>query len=161
MNPTYRNELFKEGYVKILFWHDAISGNDIESAWAKKVGEHYQLDNILFYAREYACGDILEAEEKEGELLAGDVITESGHSTIRILVADINNVPEVFEKINSWGCAWEQSNIPRLIAVDVPPEVSYKELRNHLLEEEEKGFWEIEEGCLSAIHRSQLDENQE
>jgi hypothetical protein len=54
---------------KILFEYTDLNNEyAIESAWAEKVGDNYKLDNILFYARSYSCGDIVKVEDRNGEL---------------------------------------------------------------------------------------------
>ena len=37
-------------YIKVLFPHEEFDGINYESAWAKKNGKCFQLDNILFYS---------------------------------------------------------------------------------------------------------------
>ena len=70
-------------YVKILFRHTAFDEDGIEGAWAMKVGQYYQLDNILFYAKEFSLGDLIDVEEIKGELWVKGLTQESGHSTAR------------------------------------------------------------------------------
>jgi hypothetical protein len=147
-----------ENYVKLLFKHDAFEEESIESAWAKKKGEGYELNNILFYAKEYSLGDIIRAEEIEGELFATDLIEESGHSTIRILFSDVALVQPTRDTLKSKGCASELSNIDQLISVDIPPEVSYASIKHYLDEGLAKELWEYQEACISTKHREEMEE---
>jgi hypothetical protein len=142
--------------VKVLFWHEGESGGEVESAWAEKVNSYYRPDNILFYAKEYALGDLFEATMVDGELLAGDLIEESGHSNIRILVSDTSLAAGLRAELRAKGCTSELSNIPKLFSVDVPKEKEYSGIKEWLEGLSEKGVIEYEEGCLSMHHRKQM-----
>lgn len=135
---------------KILFeYTDFNDAYAIESAWAEKIGDHYKLNNILFYAPEYSWGDIVSVEEKDGELFVTGLIEESGHTTVRIIFYD----EEVLEPTVTWlqkmGCSYEGSNISSLIAVDIPSAVDYSLIRQFLDEGERNEKWGFEESCLA------------
>lgn len=53
-------------YIKVLFPHEEFDGINYESAWAKKNGKCFQLDNILFYAKEYSYGDLFSVKKING-----------------------------------------------------------------------------------------------
>lgn len=142
-----------KGYTKILFVHDAFGEDSIESAWAKKVKNGYQLENVLFYASNFSYGDIVQIKELAGDLYVTDLVEEKGHSTIRILFQEIAIIPEVRKRLRVLGCSSELSNIAELIAVDIPPEVSYSIIRQYLDQGEEQGKWEYQEACIAAGHR--------
>lgn len=135
---------------KILFEYSDFDGKyAIESAWAKKVGDYYQLDSILFYAANYSWGDVVKVEDRNGELYVIGLVEESGHSTIRIIFYENENINGAIERLKDMGCDYEVSNISSLIAVDVPPQVNYNELRSFLDEGEENELWSYEESCLA------------
>ena len=147
-----------EKHVKLLFRHDAFEEESIENAWAKKKGEYYQLDNILFYAKEYSLGDLIKTEKVDGEIFANELIEESGHSTIRILFADTGLVPLIRDELRSKECSSELSNYEKLVAVDIPPNISYANIKEYLDEGERKGLWEYEEACIASRHKKQVEE---
>lgn len=138
-------------HVKILFEHDndPDGGYGIESAWAVPSGDYFMLDNILFYAKEFALGDIVNTEERNGERFVIGLVTESGHSTVRILFEDEHEVARTREQLNLRGCESEISNIPTLIAVDIPPNVEYSAIKDYLEQGEEDGKWSYEEACIA------------
>jgi len=140
-----------ENFYKILFRYNNIEEDrqDIEGAWASKVGSYYKLDNILFYAKEYSLGDIVEVEEENGELYVTGLHEESGHSTVRIYFNNVDQVAHVREELKKMGCASEISNIPKLISVDIPPDVDYQEIKKYLDVEEAKEQWDYEEACIA------------
>jgi hypothetical protein len=136
---------------KIIFeYTDASSAYALESAWATKVEDYYKLDNILFYAPEYSLGDIVSVEERNTELYVTGLIKESGHSTVRILFNNKKNVQITRNSLIELGCESEVSNIPKLISVDIPPDVDYfKNIKPFLDEGVQNGKWGYEESCLA------------
>ncbi|MDI3291178.1 DUF4265 domain-containing protein [Polyangium sp. 15x6] len=136
-------------HVKILFDVENEDGTvDLESLWAVPVSNGYRIDNIPFYARGVACNDIVAASpDEDGMLHFSGLITASGHSTVRLWFRDEADVPVVRDYLRRMGCASE-SDLPRLVAVDIPPTVPYDALRKFLDEQEAAGVFEYEEGCL-------------
>lgn len=141
----------KMKHTKILFEHDnALEGGyGIESAWAIPIGEHFQLDNILFYAKEFALGDIVNTEIRDGDRFVIGLVKESGHSTIRMLFENEDEISETRKQLSKLGCDSEISNIPTLIAVDIPPNVEYTAIRSYLELGEQEGKWSYEEACIA------------
>ncbi|MFD2967197.1 DUF4265 domain-containing protein [Sphingobacterium bambusae] len=121
----------------------------MESVWAEKVGDHYKLDNIPFYARGYAWGDVLAVQEKDGQLVVSYLIEESGHSTVRMIFNDVSDVQPTRDELTALGCSSEISHIAVLIAVDIPPKVSYGLVKLFLDKGEQENKWEYEEGCIA------------
>lgn len=135
---------------KIIFeYQNANNDYELESAWATKVGDHYKLDNILFYAPEYSWGDIVSVEKREGELYVTGLVKESGHSTVRILFNDQKDVQNTRDQLKKMGCDSELSNISTLIAVDIPPHIKYEKIKEFLGEGEKNEKWGYEEACLT------------
>jgi hypothetical protein len=121
-----------------------------ESIWATSVGDGlYRLDNIPFFARGIAYEDIVSAVPREdGTLGFVEVVRPSGHSTLRVIAYDAARAPALRRELESLGCDTEQSHIPNLFAVDVPPSVSLDEVRRLLEAEDASEHWEYEEACL-------------
>jgi hypothetical protein len=137
-----------EHHVKILFEIEDEGSVDIESLWAVPVPGGYRLDNIPFYAREVACYDVVAAvASDDGALRFSGLFEPSGHSTVRIVFESEHDVAAVRETLRRLGCGSELGQ-PRFLAVDVPPEVPYAEIRAYLDEKESAGVLEYEESCL-------------
>lgn len=141
--------------IKVLFKHDAFETESYESAWVKVENDTYILDNILFYAKEYSCGDTISVIKVGDEYHVAGLIKESGHTTIRMLIEDVSKVGEIRNEIKELGCSSEGSNIDMLISVDVPSSVSYPKVLEYLDAGENNGLWGYEEACISSIHRNQ------
>ena len=142
-------------HVKLFFEHHQFESKSIESAWGIKYGDFYKLDNILFYATGYSHGDIVTASETGDILVVNGLIEESGNSTIRILFDNVNDVEITRKYLNSIDCQSELSNLERLISVNIPFNVTYSEVKKFLLEGLDEGKWELQEACISDIHRNQ------
>lgn len=135
--------------VKVLFELKNEDGsNEVESVWAVPVQTGYQIDNIPFYAKEVACNDIVNAEpDEDGLLRFTGLVTASGHSTIRLWFASETHVMQERETLRTMGCSSEL-DLPRLVAVDIPPSVPYESIRAYLDQQESAGKFEYEEACL-------------
>jgi hypothetical protein len=119
-----------------------------ESLWVIEVEAGYQINNIPFLTKNIAFGDVVEASEEDGMLYFEDLIEASGHSTIRVLFWQIESIQPAADELIRFGCDWEGSHVPGMIAVDVPPAVDYAIIKAFL----EKGFhnkiWDYQEACL-------------
>ena len=136
-------------YVKVLFDVENEKGEVlIESLWAIPVSNGYELDNIPFHAREVACHDVVSAQADDGGALRYTGLNvASGHSTIRLWFADNSDVPAVRNHLREMGCSSEL-DVPRLVAVDVPPSIPYAKVRAYLDQQEAAKVFEYEEACI-------------
>jgi Domain of unknown function (DUF4265) len=144
-----------EGMVKVIIKlekdEDDYPPADCESLWAMPVADGlFRIDNIPFFARGIAWGDVVSVSPEEGALYYKAVVRPSGHSTLRLIIYDVEQVPAVLELLSKWECSSERSHIPGLIAVDVPPTVSLPELKQFLEEGESQERWGYEEACLGT-----------
>lgn len=121
---------------------------DYEELWTLPLGEGlYRIENIPFFARGLARGDIVSAVEEEDALVFQRVIEPSGHSTIRLVVYNADTVPAVVERFERQGCGSEIT-FTKLVALDVPPSVSLQALRERLDLGFTQGQWDYEEACI-------------
>ncbi|MBZ4415440.1 DUF4265 domain-containing protein [Myxococcus sp. RHSTA-1-4] len=137
--------------VKLEKDEDDYPPADYEGLWARPLGEGlFQIDNIPFFARGIACGDVISASQVEQELRFLEVVRPSGHSTLRLIIHDEQDVPSVKALLERLGCSIERSHIPGLISVDVPPAVPMATLKPILDEGEAQERWGYEEACLAS-----------
>lgn len=125
-------------------------GNEykVESVWATKVGEFYRIDNIPFFAKNIASGDIVSVENDEGQLYFDELIQASGNSVVRIVFFDEKNIPQVTKELEKMGCNWEGSHSSNLISVDIPKSVSYESVKSYLIKGRQDGLFDYQEACL-------------
>jgi hypothetical protein len=93
--------------------------------------------------------DVVSAVPEEGVFRFKEVVHPSSHGTLRVVVNDPADVPAVHALFQQMGCSTEQSHLPRLIAIDVPPSVSWNELKRVLDSGREQERWGYEEACLA------------
>lgn len=142
-----------EGYVKIYFEIPSVDSEEteIETIWAIPQGEGFKLDNIPFYAKGVALGDVVSAKEVDGCLYVDELLKPSGHSTVRLWFADEKDVQAVRAELKAMGCDSEISDQPRLVAVDIPSNVRYEKIREYLDAGESYGKWDYQEACLGFL----------
>lgn len=141
--------------TKILFRvpGDSARAFEVESMWGEPVSNGYRLDNIPFYAKEIALEDIVSAEpDADGALWFSQLVEESGHSTVQIWFEEGVDVQSYRDQLLALGCPSELSDLPRLIAVDVPPSVSYAAIRGFLDREHHAGKLDYQEACIARGH---------
>lgn len=122
-----------------------------EALWAQPCKEGFKLDNIPFYAYNLAYADIVSAVEYDGLLFIDGLIKASKHSTVRLWFQDIADVPLAREQLKSMGCGSEISNLPRLLAVDIPATVAYERVKAYMDQGQRQSIWEYEEACLGFL----------
>jgi Domain of unknown function (DUF4265) len=121
---------------------------DYEELWTTPLGEGlFRIENIPFFARGIARGDIVTATVEDEDLIFQEVAEQSGHSTIRLIVYNEHAVPAIVERFLNQGCDAE-TTFTKLIALDVPPEVSLETLKEKLDLGYTQGQWDYEEACI-------------
>ena len=142
-------------HKKIRFTYENSHGEtEVESVWAVERDGGYEIDNIPFYVTSLAVGDVVEARQDEAELLwFTRMIKPSGHTTVQILFAREGDVPSFRAQLSQMGCESEGSDVPELIAVDIPPTVKYEEAKKLLDAGEREGCFEYQEACLGFLQR--------
>lgn len=97
-------------------------------------------------------GDLVAARRDENGLLwFAKMIKPSGHTTIQILFNREEDVAPFRALLRQMGCESEGSDMPELIAVDIPPAVKYEEVKKLLDEGEHEGRFEYQEACLGFL----------
>jgi len=138
-------------HVKVMFFTHPDSGfppEDWEGIWTIPLGDgKFKVDNIPFYVREVSCGDIVEAEFKDGEYIFKQVVKFSCNSTIRVVIYDLSHEESIRRFLESTGCAIEGSGIPGFVSLDVPPKGLEKVVK-YLEREHADGRVDFEEGAL-------------
>ena len=136
---SFRLERDKDGYPPA----------DWEDLWAEQVSDDTcRLNNVPFFARGVACGDLVRVEHSRGRLNYRQVVETQGNSTLRVIVFDSEAVPSLRSRLTDLGCSTEQSHVEGLISVDVPKSADLKSVVAMLAQGETEGSWEYEEAAL-------------
>ncbi len=120
----------------------------IESVWATKIGDYYRIDNIPFFAKNIAPGDIIAVEEDEGQFYFDSLVEASGNSVIRIVLYNEKDIARITRELELMGCNWEGSHLSRLISVEIPKEIPYNKIKEYLERERLKNVFDYQEACL-------------
>ncbi|HSZ34493.1 MAG TPA: DUF4265 domain-containing protein [Puia sp.] len=135
---------------RILLTYKDDDGNfNIESVWATKEGDNYRINNIPFFATNIALNDLVSVEKDGNGLYFDQIIEPSGHNTIQMIIFDKTEVMRVGNELELFGCTWEGSHINTLIAIDIPKEILYSNVKKYLDAREKNGRWSYKEACLS------------
>jgi Domain of unknown function (DUF4265) len=139
--------------VKLWLTYTNSHGEDeTETMWAIERNDCYELDNIPFYVMELALGDVVAAQpDASGLLRYSGLVRPSGHSTIQLWFSNESDVKPIREELRKMGCASEVSDRPRLVAVDIPPNVPYEKVKAFLDEGEHAERFEYQEACLGFL----------
>ncbi|MCX4819015.1 DUF4265 domain-containing protein [Streptomyces sp. NBC_01142] len=131
-----------------------------ERLWTGKtfVKMEVQVRNTPFYVKGIAFGDIVRvrADHERREFVFEEFVSESGHSTVRVIIKDDDAGDMVDAMLRSFDCSWEIDTTGYLWAIDVPPHVDYASMRVALLDVVNEGKIGIEEGALASAHRDGL-----
>ncbi|MGW0806969.1 DUF4265 domain-containing protein [Nonomuraea sp. NPDC002799] len=129
-----------------------------ERLWATPAGPGLvRLDNIPFFARGVACGDVVRVEaDAEGTVWAKEVVEFSDNCTIRVvpdrngdLEGDLITVLDLFAPLGVEGEGFERFG---LVALNIPPAADLAGAKR-LLVEGQDGWWDYEEGCVTEAWR--------
>lgn len=145
-------------HVKVRFTHESSDGGiEVEGMWAIEREGGHEIDSIPFRVMSVALGDLVATRrDEDGLLWFTQVIRPSGHSTIQILFGRQEDAASFRAVLSGLGCASEGSDLPELIAVDVPPSVNYDDLKALLDTGEREGRFEYQEACLGHLAVSRV-----
>lgn len=121
-----------EGLIRIRIRLDATGelGPAEDSIWAEPLGsDRYRVESCPFFAYGISRDDVVRAVEAPGEggPALDEVLERGGHRTLRLTLddsVDLRSPPvqRILEKLIDMGCTHELLR-PRLVAIDIPPEV--------------------------------------
>jgi hypothetical protein len=146
-------------HVKVHFRMEVEDGwppAGVESLWAVGVGEgEVRLDNVPFFVRGIACGDVVAVSpDEDGQLWAGDVLRRSSNCTIRLIVtrdegsgAARQSALRAFQRLGVEGEGIERFG---MVALDVPPTADLRKVRKLLNHGVAERWWHMEEGFITA-----------
>lgn len=126
-----------------------------EAVWATRLPErdHVRLDNVPWFARNVAEGDVFRVRaDNHGILWAVEKVAWSGYCTIRVipwregqLAGDRQRVLDMFAPFGVTGEGIAQFG---MVALSVPPEADLGAVKRLLNDGQAGGWWDYEEGCI-------------
>lgn len=120
-----------------------------ESLWANPAGDSYLIDSIPFFTSDAMHGDRVVARNGEGDALWFDsVLQRSGNSLIRVVFFDVGSEDAIVSHLTGLGCGTERMAQFRLLAVDIPRNVSLVDVQAYLQAQAAAGLIDYEEPLL-------------
>jgi len=122
---------------------------DWEHLWTVPCGVgQYEVDNIPFFATGISSGDVISAHTLDDHLIYDQVVRYGGHSTVRVVMSEVDQKEKVRKALARLGCEIEGSHLPKLFAVDVPALVNYAEVIGYLEEKAAENLLDYEEASI-------------
>lgn len=141
----------------IVTYYDVEENLAEETLWIDSLDDNkYQVKNVPFFAPNIAYNDIIAVEEEDGSLYFDEIIETSEHSTVQIIIFKKEAIEQTIKDIESLKCSWEGMHEQLLIAVDVPPNVNYLDVRKYLNKQFSNNIFDFKEACLSETHQSNI-----
>jgi hypothetical protein len=144
-----QSKVFRRVLFQLQKDDDGYPPNEWETLWVKDIENNlYLVDSIPFFIYGISVNDIISAEMIDGELHFRELVSTSGHSTIRVFVNSEQDVTVIRNLLRELNCDSELSHIKRLFSCNIPPSVSLNEVRQLLTHDENPGKWEYEEATI-------------
>lgn len=143
----------KKVVFKLVRDEDGYPPVDYERLWGVQVDgadDQYIVDNIPYFVPNIAIGDIVltSAGNSEDEVVFEKVLQASSHGTVRVIFYDRSIIELTREHLKNLGCSSELSHLENLIAVDIPENVKYLNVKKYLSEKAKDGLIDYEEAVL-------------
>ena len=120
-----------------------------EGLWADEVGPGlYRVDNIPFYVKGISSGDEVSAEVDADQLQFKKLVRATLNSVFRLYVSDAADMKNIRNQFRALGCESERSNLPKLVAIEIPGDIEFGPIGRLLEEGAASERWEYEEGVL-------------
>jgi len=120
-----------------------------ETLWTNEIAPGlYSVDNIPFYVYGISSEDVVSAEEDDEQLVFKKLVRPSSNTVFRLYVSDVAEMQTIRDEFWTLGCESELSNLPKLLAVEVPGNVNFGPVAAILEKGEGTGRWEYDEGVF-------------
>ncbi len=121
----------------------------VESLWANPSSGSYIIDSIPFFTSDATNGDRVAAHRGEGDALWFDgILQRSGNSLIRAVFFDASSQDAIVSHLTGLGCGTERMQQFKLLAIDVPQDVSLTAIQSYLQAQAAAGLIDYEEPIL-------------
>ena len=141
--------------IKVLFVKKRENGSfEIENIWCNKtVDKYYIVDNIPFVVDRISLGDVIrvELDEEEDRYYFEDFVAVSGNSTVQMHVHDEKIISKTRDDLSILGCETEAFLDRKIVAINVPKEISYHPVKVYLDKGEAANNWTYKESCLAHL----------
>jgi hypothetical protein len=128
---------------------DGYPPSDYERLWAVPLPNgNYRIDNIPFFVMGISAEDEVSVESEGEELFFKELVKPSGISTFRVIPSDQSMSGKVRADIAALDGKSEFNQEVGVIAVEIPAASRIHPFMDYIVEEQEKGVLDFEEGAL-------------
>jgi len=124
-----------------------------EKVNAKKIDIFYQILSVPSFAKNLAYGDIVKVELDEDEYHFEELVKESGHSVIHIVFFNLSDKEEIITTLEEFGCRVNTNIADNYLAIDIPPLITYLNIKAYLDKQQMQNILDYSESCLSYFHK--------
>jgi hypothetical protein len=128
-----------------------------EWLWCKHVGDDlYRVDNVPIFARAIAVDDVVRARVENDHLEFIEVVAIGGHSTFRVYLftkgTSLEDEPNLllWRQLADLGCTYEGYAALPIFAIDVPSREVLNTVKSILVDGENEGIWDYDEGVVRS-----------
>ncbi len=119
-----------------------------EALLVRRTGDTGIVDTIPFYVRGVAPGDQVAVRDEDGACWFERVLAPGGASVLRVFAPDPSGAPALHDALRALGCHTSLDARLWMIACEIPAQVKAAPVLRWLLEGNEKGQLDFEEGVL-------------
>lgn len=120
-----------------------------ESVWGIYRGDNaYQIDNTPYYVHGVSKGDRVQVQLDGEERVAVRVVSQGGHSTIRVYASDRGVKTRIISQLQEYGAFCLSSQELSLFAVDIPAGCDFSLIDNYLSSIADGENIAYEDACL-------------
>ncbi len=128
---------------------DGYPPSDYERLWAVPLPNgNYRIDNIPFFIMGISAEDEVSVESEGEELFFKELVKPSGISTFRVIPFNHSMSEKVRADIAALGGKSEYNLEVGVVAVEMPASSPIRPFLDYIVEEQEKGVLDFEEGAL-------------
>lgn len=142
--------------VKVRF--HGTQSRDSETLWVSPISDDiYQLENSPFFAYGVSWKDLIKAKLGKDQFLEYvGCVKKSGNRTLRIIFQDFQSSEQpaqaILKQLTELGCSYEGMQ-PRLISINVPPEVELQRITD-FLKDQSGTQWEYADPTYDEITKT-------
>jgi hypothetical protein len=124
----------------------------IERVRGVKSGDFYQIKEVPIFSSNIAMDDLVSVDREGEHLFFEKVIKPSGHSVVHVAILNSNVSAEILAGLRSYEITIYGVKGNIYLALDIPPEVSYRIIKKYLDKQMQFGNLEYQEASISAQH---------
>ncbi|MFJ2319661.1 DUF4265 domain-containing protein [Pseudomonas sp. NPDC087817] len=126
-------DIFHKIIFKLTPDEDDYPPFSVESVWGIYRGKDvYEIDNTPYYVHGVSKGDRVQVQLDGEERIAARVVSQGGHSTIRVFASDPGEKAKIITRLQEYGAFCLSTRGLSLFAVDIPASCDFSMIDSYL-----------------------------